>query len=115
MAGDDPKIDEPKEDKKSNVDVSETYNNAKSKNAKYIGEGFYNCTKRIEFYGINEFESSGGIGYDTKSLLEQCRETIVDNNYDPYDDDMYDGHDISENLQAICDDWDIKVHGRKKK
>nr|GEV65296.1 retrovirus-related Pol polyprotein from transposon TNT 1-94 [Tanacetum cinerariifolium] len=150
-------------------EFEETYNNAKSKNAKYIGEGFYNCTKRIEYEWqppridklekqmldgklilvndegwpiymvdsmVNEnsnseveevfnqtvgfmesasFKSSGGIGYDTKSLLEQCRETVVDNNYDPYNDDMYNGHDISENLQAICDDWDIKVHGRKKK
>ncbi|GKC18697.1 hypothetical protein Tco_1020847, partial [Tanacetum coccineum] len=34
---------------------------------------------------------------------------------DPYDDDLYESHDMSDNLQAICDDFDIKVHGRKKK
>ncbi|GJU09536.1 hypothetical protein Tco_1131932 [Tanacetum coccineum] len=27
--------------------------------------------------------------------------------YDPYDDDMYENHDLSEHLQAICDDLDI--------
>ncbi|GKA86329.1 retrotransposon protein, putative, ty1-copia subclass [Tanacetum coccineum] len=30
--------------------------------------------------------------------------TTMNDDYDPYDDDMYDDHDISENLQAICDD-----------
>nr|GEU33922.1 hypothetical protein [Tanacetum cinerariifolium] len=30
--------------------------------------------------------------------------------YDPYDDDMYENHDLSENLQSICDDLDITVH-----
>nr|GFB25982.1 ribonuclease H-like domain-containing protein [Tanacetum cinerariifolium] len=27
--------------------------------------------------------------------------------YDPYDDDMYENHDLSEHLQSICDDLDI--------
>ncbi|GKB31367.1 hypothetical protein Tco_0870768, partial [Tanacetum coccineum] len=31
-----------------------------------------------------------------------------DDDYDPYDDDLYDGYDMSDNLQAICDDLDIK-------
>nr|GEY91944.1 hypothetical protein [Tanacetum cinerariifolium] len=35
--------------------------------------------------------------------------------YDPYDDDMYDDHDLSEHLQSICDDLDITVLDRKKK
>ncbi|GJS25413.1 hypothetical protein Tco_0454045 [Tanacetum coccineum] len=43
--------------------------------------------------------------YDTKSLLEQWMETNVDDEYDPYNDDSYAGHDMFENLQAICDDW----------
>ncbi|GKD36185.1 hypothetical protein Tco_1251694 [Tanacetum coccineum] len=38
-----------------------------------------------------------------------------DDDYDPYDDDMYDSHNMSDNLQAICDDFDIMVLGRKKK
>nr|GEW09076.1 hypothetical protein [Tanacetum cinerariifolium] len=35
--------------------------------------------------------------------------------YDPYDDDMYEDHDLSEHLHSICDDLDITVLGRKKK
>ncbi|GJZ08145.1 hypothetical protein Tco_0542428 [Tanacetum coccineum] len=34
---------------------------------------------------------------------------------DPYDDDMYEGQDLSHELQAICDNLDIRVRGRKKK
>nr|GFC08282.1 hypothetical protein [Tanacetum cinerariifolium] len=35
--------------------------------------------------------------------------------YDPYDDDMYENHDMSEHLQSICDDLDITIRSRKKK
>ncbi|GJR12595.1 hypothetical protein Tco_0795247 [Tanacetum coccineum] len=49
-----------------------------------------------------------GSGYGTKSLLEQWKETAVDDDNDPYDDDIYDDHDNS-----ICDNWDIKVRGRQ--
>ncbi|GJZ00390.1 hypothetical protein Tco_0517819 [Tanacetum coccineum] len=49
---------------------------------------------------------------DSDSEVEE-RETKVDDDF--YDDDLYDGHDMFENLQAIYDDWDIKVHGPKKK
>ncbi|GJW18905.1 hypothetical protein Tco_0026341 [Tanacetum coccineum] len=58
---------------------------------------------------------SSGVGYDTKSLLEQWRETYGNNYYDPYDDDMYEGHEIPDNIQSICDNLNIKVRGRKKK
>nr|GEU53738.1 hypothetical protein [Tanacetum cinerariifolium] len=55
-------------------------------------------------------------GYGTNSLLEQWRDSYPDNDdYDPYDDDMYENHDLSENLQSICDDLDITVRDRKKK
>nr|GEW14797.1 hypothetical protein [Tanacetum cinerariifolium] len=54
--------------------------------------------------------------YGTDSLLEQLRDSYLNNDdYDPYDDDMYENHDMSEHLQSICDDLDITVHGRKKK
>ncbi|GJU49189.1 hypothetical protein Tco_1218744 [Tanacetum coccineum] len=54
--------------------------------------------------------------YDTNSLLEQWRDSYPDNDdYDPYDDDMYENHDLSDQLQSICDDLDITVRGRKKK
>ncbi|GJZ72210.1 hypothetical protein Tco_0636061, partial [Tanacetum coccineum] len=40
----------------------------------------------------------------------------VDNDdYDPYDDDVYENHDLSEHLKSICDDLDITVRGKKKK
>ncbi|GKC46501.1 hypothetical protein Tco_1064223 [Tanacetum coccineum] len=55
-------------------------------------------------------------GYGTNNLLEQWRDSYPDNDdYDPYDDDMYENHDLSEHLQSICDDLDITVRGRKKK
>ncbi|GKA15516.1 hypothetical protein Tco_0695263, partial [Tanacetum coccineum] len=55
-------------------------------------------------------------GYGTNSLLEQWRDSYPDNDdYDPYDDDMYENHDMSEHLQSICDDLDITVCGKKKK
>ncbi|GKB58053.1 hypothetical protein Tco_0914239 [Tanacetum coccineum] len=54
--------------------------------------------------------------YGTNSLLEQWRDSYPDNDdYDPYDDDMYENHDFFEHLQSICDDLDITVRGRKKK
>ncbi|GKA05365.1 hypothetical protein Tco_0684485 [Tanacetum coccineum] len=40
---------------------------------------------------------------------------LGNDDYDPYDDDMYENHDLSEHLQSICDDLDIMVRGRKKK
>ncbi|GJS07368.1 hypothetical protein Tco_0364164 [Tanacetum coccineum] len=55
-------------------------------------------------------------GYGTNSLLEQWRDSYPDiDDYDPYDDDMYENHDMSEHLHSICDDLDIMVRGRKKK
>nr|GEY74119.1 hypothetical protein [Tanacetum cinerariifolium] len=48
--------------------------------------------------------------YGTNSLLEQMRDLYPDNDdYDPYDDDMYENHNLSEQLQSICDDLDITV------
>ncbi|GJR51538.1 reverse transcriptase domain-containing protein [Tanacetum coccineum] len=56
-------------------------------------------------------------GYGTQSLLEQWTESYKngDYGYDPYDDDMYEGQDIPEKLQAICDKLDITLRGRRKK
>ncbi|GJX65322.1 hypothetical protein Tco_0299665 [Tanacetum coccineum] len=56
-----------------------------------------------------------GVGYGPKSLLEQWIENNVDDDHDPYDDDMYEGRKILENIQTICDNLDIKVRGWKKK
>ncbi|GJV76819.1 hypothetical protein Tco_1508403 [Tanacetum coccineum] len=55
-------------------------------------------------------------GYGTNSLLEQWRDSYPDNyDYDLYDDDICENHDMSEHLQSICNDLDIMVPGRKKK
>ncbi|GKD37499.1 hypothetical protein Tco_1257706 [Tanacetum coccineum] len=48
-------------------------------------------------------------------LWEKLKETKRDDDYDPNDDDLYDSHDMSNNLQTICDVFDITVWGRKKK
>ncbi|GJY74101.1 hypothetical protein Tco_0478532, partial [Tanacetum coccineum] len=40
------------------------------------------------------------VGYGTNSLLEQWKESYVNGDYDfdPYDDDMYEGHDIPDKI-----------------
>ncbi|GKA30169.1 retrotransposon protein, putative, ty1-copia subclass [Tanacetum coccineum] len=61
--------------------------------------------------------ASEKVGFSTNSLLEQWRDTYEndDYDYDLYDDDMYEGQEIPDKIQAICDNLDIKVRGRKKK
>ncbi|GJV65172.1 cytokinin dehydrogenase 3-like protein [Tanacetum coccineum] len=56
-------------------------------------------------------------GYGTNSLLEQWRDSYPDNDdYDPYDDDMYENHDLSKHLLFIYDDFDIRsVAGRRNR
>ncbi|GJY20408.1 gag-pol polyprotein [Tanacetum coccineum] len=63
------------------------------------------------------FLASKKVGYGTNSLLEQWKETYENDDYDfdPYDDDMYEGQDNPDKIQAICDNLNIKVRGRKKK
>nr|GEW63487.1 hypothetical protein [Tanacetum cinerariifolium] len=74
------------------------------------GSSFMNLDNDVEFL------SNTSIGYGTNSLLEQWRDSYPDNDdYDPYDDGMYENHDLSEHLQSICDDLDIMVRCRKKK
>ncbi|GJX49949.1 hypothetical protein Tco_0276794 [Tanacetum coccineum] len=52
--------------------------------------------------------------YGNNSVLEQLRETYQDDDYDPYDVDLYKSHDMFDYLQAICDNLDITVRGKKK-
>ncbi|GJW51625.1 hypothetical protein Tco_0092976 [Tanacetum coccineum] len=56
-----------------------------------------------------------GVGYGSKCLLEQWRKSNVKDDYNPYDDDMYEGKEFPDNIHTICDNLDIKVCGRKKK
>ncbi|GJY20645.1 reverse transcriptase domain-containing protein [Tanacetum coccineum] len=57
------------------------------------------------------------VDYGNNSLLEQWREIYenADYDYDPYDDDMYAGQEIYDNMQSICYNLDIKLGGSKKK
>ncbi|GKA91076.1 hypothetical protein Tco_0812946 [Tanacetum coccineum] len=64
---------------------------------------------------LNVAHGESDRGYGTNSVLEQWRVTKRDDDYDSYDDDFYESHDMSDHLHAICDDLDITVRGRKKK
>nr|GEU46060.1 putative RNA-directed DNA polymerase, eukaryota, reverse transcriptase zinc-binding domain protein [Tanacetum cinerariifolium] len=59
------------------------------------------------FMASTSSKSGSDSGYYTNSLWEQWEETKRDDDYDSYDDDLYDSHDMSDNLQAICDEFDI--------
>ncbi|GJS42908.1 hypothetical protein Tco_0567951 [Tanacetum coccineum] len=55
------------------------------------------------------FKGGSDTGYGTNSMSEQRIETKRDDDYDPYDDDLYESHDMSDHLQAICDNLDITI------
>ncbi|GKC71048.1 retrotransposon protein, putative, ty1-copia subclass [Tanacetum coccineum] len=90
-----------------------------------------NPLKKVEFSGDCDSEdevasidndmtrsmASERVGFGTQSLLEQWRDSYGNGDYDddPYNDDMYEGQDLSQVLQAICDNLDIRVRGRKMK
>ncbi|GJX32439.1 hypothetical protein Tco_0242294 [Tanacetum coccineum] len=61
-----------------------------------------NPLKKVEF----------PVEYDSEDEMDSYGNGDYDD--DPYDD-MYEGHDLSQELQAICDNLDIRVRGRKKK
>nr|GFB59323.1 hypothetical protein [Tanacetum cinerariifolium] len=66
---------------------------------------------------MTNFLASKDIQYCTNSRLEQWKEPYGNEeyDYDPYNDDMYEGQDIPDKIQDICDNLDIKVRGRMKK
>ncbi|GKB31641.1 hypothetical protein Tco_0871042 [Tanacetum coccineum] len=57
------------------------------------------------------------VDFSTQSLLKQWRDSYGNADYDedPYDDDMYEGQDLPQEIQALCDNLDIRVRGSKKK
>ncbi|GJT03113.1 hypothetical protein Tco_0824282 [Tanacetum coccineum] len=61
--------------------------------------------------------ASERVDFGNQSLLKQWRDSYGNGDYDedPYDDGMYEGRDLSQEIQAICDNLDIRVRGRKKK
>ncbi|GJZ58100.1 hypothetical protein Tco_0613594 [Tanacetum coccineum] len=90
-----------------------------------------NLLKKVECLGYYDSEdevasvdndmtrslASERVGFGTQSLLEQWRDSYGNGDYDedPYDDYMYEGQDLQQEIQAICDNLDIQVRGRKKK
>ncbi|GKA53549.1 hypothetical protein Tco_0746864 [Tanacetum coccineum] len=66
---------------------------------------------------MTNFLASKDVCDGTNSLLEQWKDSYGngDYDYDPYDDDIYEGYDIPDKIQDICDNLEIKVRGRKKK
>nr|GEW22184.1 hypothetical protein [Tanacetum cinerariifolium] len=60
----------------------------------------------------NPLVPTGIVESDSEVELDSYPDNV---DYDPYDDDMYKNHDLSEHLQSICDDLDITVRGRKNK
>ncbi|GJR51419.1 hypothetical protein Tco_1401940 [Tanacetum coccineum] len=84
-----------------------------------------NPLKKVEYPGDHDSEdevasvdndmihslASEKTGFGTKSLLEQWRDSYGNSDYDedPYDDDIYEGQDLSEEIQTICDKLDIRV------
>ncbi|GJR85269.1 hypothetical protein Tco_0209280 [Tanacetum coccineum] len=83
--------------------------------------GDHGSDEEVE-YVDNEMASylasnTSGARFQTKSLLEQWNDSYgdVDYDYDPYDNDLYEGQEILENFQAICDNLNIKVRGQNKK
>ncbi|GJZ94541.1 hypothetical protein Tco_0666744 [Tanacetum coccineum] len=53
--------------------------------------------------------ASERVGFGTQCLLEQWRDSYGNGDYDddPYDNDMYEGQDLSQDLQALYDNLDI--------
>ncbi|GJY29813.1 hypothetical protein Tco_0405580 [Tanacetum coccineum] len=65
--------------------------------------------KHATFMASTGLKHSSESGYGSNSLWEQWKGTKWDNDYNPYDDDLYDSHDMSDNLWAICDEFDIML------
>ncbi|GJV12655.1 nucleotide-diphospho-sugar transferase [Tanacetum coccineum] len=68
----------------------------------------------------NEATSSGSSFMNIDNDEQFASNTPIDSypdndDYDPYDADIYENHNLSEHLQSICDDLDITVCGKKKK
>ncbi|GKB35670.1 hypothetical protein Tco_0880612 [Tanacetum coccineum] len=83
-------------------------------------DDFSKAPKRV----VNKMDKGkGGSSGDTDECFievkkkKSCewRESYVDADYDPYDDDMHECQEVPDNIQSICDNLDIKVRCRKKK
>ncbi|GJW05472.1 hypothetical protein Tco_1564328 [Tanacetum coccineum] len=68
-----------------------------------------NPLKKIKFPGDYDSED------EVESVNNDMARSLASERVDPYDDDMYEGQDLPQEIQAICDNLDIRVRGRKKK
>ncbi|GJU18752.1 hypothetical protein Tco_1146718 [Tanacetum coccineum] len=68
-----------------------------------------NPLKKVEFSGDYDSED------DVASVDNYMTRSMASERVDPYDDDMYECHNLPQELQAICDNLDIRVRGRNKK
>nr|GEW11681.1 hypothetical protein [Tanacetum cinerariifolium] len=73
-----------------------------------------NPLKKVECSGDydSEYEVTSVDNDMARSMASKMVEFGTQN---PYDDDMYEGQDISQEIQVICDNLDVRVRGRKKK
>ncbi|GKC48855.1 RNA-directed DNA polymerase, eukaryota [Tanacetum coccineum] len=62
-----------------------------------------NVRMKLHQLDMTNFPSLKKVGYGTNSLLEQWKESYVNGDYDfdPYDDDMYEGQGIPNKIQDI--------------
>nr|GEU61594.1 retrovirus-related Pol polyprotein from transposon TNT 1-94 [Tanacetum cinerariifolium] len=78
--------------------------------------GDHDCADEVASvdYDMANFLASKKVGYGANSLLEQLKESYVNGDYDfnPYDDDMYEGHDTLDKIQDTYNNLDIKVRGQ---
>ncbi|GKB99487.1 RNA-directed DNA polymerase, eukaryota, reverse transcriptase zinc-binding domain protein [Tanacetum coccineum] len=90
-----------------------------------------NPMKKVEYLGDNDSEDevssvdndvARSLAFErtvfgTQSLLAQWTDSYRNGDYDedPYDDDMYEGQDLSKEIQTICDKLDIRVRGPRMK
>ncbi|GKB03655.1 hypothetical protein Tco_0831798 [Tanacetum coccineum] len=70
-----------------------------------------NPLKKVEYPG--DYDSEDEIASADNDMTRSMASEMYDE--DPYDDDMYEGQDIPQEIQAICNNLDIRVRGRKKK
>ncbi|GJS33149.1 RNA-directed DNA polymerase, eukaryota, reverse transcriptase zinc-binding domain protein [Tanacetum coccineum] len=68
-----------------------------------------NPLKKVEFLGDYDTED------EVASVDNDMTRSMASERVDLYDDDMYEGQDLPQEIQAICDNLDIRVRCRKKK
>nr|GEW72806.1 copia protein [Tanacetum cinerariifolium] len=101
------------------IDVKVSFVYDKGKSFKKIGyPGDHDSDTEVEPVDneMTSYLASERVHFSNNSLLEQWRDTHqnADYDYDPYDDAMYEGQEIPDNIQSICDNLDIKLRGQAR-